>query len=81
MPICPGCEGEIPHHRLDTHLRHCTALGDEPDQSELEELDRKITDMETRLNRRLLKIQARVHQLGRDDRDTRDRREDSPDRR
>jgi hypothetical protein len=61
MPTCPGCGLTVPYQRLGSHEQYCEALtGDSREVPLAEEFDRRLEEMERQLNRRLLKIEARI---------------------
>lgn len=61
MPICPGCEQAVPYDRLATHEEYCTALTDETSENRnCERLDRRISDAERRMYRRLRALEAEL---------------------
>lgn len=61
MPICPGCERPVPYDRLATHQQYCTELAaDESRDQTIERLDRRISDAERRMYRRLRALEAEL---------------------
>ena len=59
MPRCPECYRILSHRRLDTHIRWCCASSDrERTTEELEELTRRMTEAEHRIERRIEAIEA-----------------------
>ncbi|SEO77897.1 hypothetical protein SAMN05216388_101926 [Halorientalis persicus] len=61
MPICPGCERPVPYDRLATHEQYCAELGaDTSHVRKIERLDRRISDAERRMYRRLRALEAEL---------------------
>jgi hypothetical protein len=59
MPICPGCERAVPYDRLATHEQYCAGLADDPER-QIERLDRRISEAERRMYRRLRALEAEL---------------------
>ncbi|AQL44912.1 hypothetical protein BV210_19340 (plasmid) [Halorientalis sp. IM1011] len=59
MPTCPGCERPVPYDRLATHEQYCTAL-DNDTERQIERLDRRISQSERRMYRRLRALEAEL---------------------
>ncbi|WP_424020034.1 hypothetical protein ACOZ4N_20110 (plasmid) [Halorientalis pallida] len=61
MPICPGCERPVPYDRLATHEQYCTELADDASRArKIERLDRRISEAERRMYRRLRALEAEL---------------------
>ena len=60
MPVCPGCERDVPHDRLDIHVQHCAHLdgGDEAAMSAIEQLDRRLSTIERAMQYRIQQLEA-----------------------
>lgn len=60
MPTCPGCEQTVPHDRLAVHERLCPALrGGDADAAPTDRTaERRIANMERRIQRRLRRLEA-----------------------
>lgn len=68
MPTCPNCECTVTYDRLEAHQRYCLGkheAGSTPLPA-VERLDRRMTDMERDMFRRLLRLEAEVELLGDD---------------
>jgi len=51
----------VPHQRLGSHAQYCDELTDDSREVPLgEEFERRLDERERRLNRRMLKIEARI---------------------
>jgi predicted RNase H-like nuclease (RuvC/YqgF family) len=59
MPICPGCERSISYDELVIHEQHCDGIsGSSKDRSQTaERLDRRLSDVEARLEERLRELE------------------------
>lgn len=62
MPICPGCEQQIPYRRLAIHVRYCEGIGgtDRRGGAATERLDARLTGVEERVEERLREIDRRL---------------------
>ena len=64
MPICPGCERTVQHKNLEFHTKHCPQLngGDSVLMSAIEQLDRRLTTVERRMQYQLQQLETDVNQ-------------------
>lgn len=62
MPICPGCEQIVPYGRLDAHVRYCDGIwiADEGENSTTEYLERRLMNLEKRLDDRVRELETDV---------------------
>lgn len=64
MPICPGCERTVSYDRLDSHERYCDGIwsATRAGSRSLERMERRITALENRIDRRLRDVEFDVEQ-------------------
>lgn len=64
MPICPGCERQVPYRRLGVHQRYCEGIGGTHRGAgagaATELLDERLTRIEERVEERLGELERRL---------------------
>jgi hypothetical protein len=67
MPVCPGCEREVPYDQLDIHERYCHQIWtcDGAESRAVERLERQLADLEKQFDGQLQEFETDIeHRIG-----------------